>query len=76
MILSNAQIELLESIQSKIRRGDISAIAEKTGLTREYVGMVLNPDSDHFNESIITEAVEIIATREQNTKNLLKKIIP
>lgn len=75
MKLSKTQIELLVNIKSKLRRGDIPSIAEKTGLTENYVGMVLNPDSDHFNEIIVTEAVNLIAEREQNTKKLLESII-
>lgn len=74
MALTKTQIELLETIQSKMRRGDISSIAEKVGLTKEYVGTVLNPKLDRFNEDIVKEAIELINTREQNTKKLLQTL--
>lgn len=75
MKLSKTQIEILVNIKSKIRRGDIPIIALKAGKTENYVGMVLNPDSEFFNESIVTEAVNVIAEREQNTQKLLQKLI-
>ena len=73
MKLTKTQIELLEGIQSNLRRGDISRIAKNIGLTREYVGMVLNPGSTIFNESVIAAAVELIAFRKQNTIQFLKR---
>lgn len=74
MNLTNTQIELLSTIQSKIARGDIKEISENTGFTREYVGKVLNPFSGTYNESIVNEAVKIIGNREQNTNKMLKKL--
>jgi len=74
MNLTNTQKELLSTIQSKIARGDIKEISENTGFTREYVGKVLNPLSDTYNESIVNEAVRIIGMREQNTNKMLKKL--
>lgn len=74
MQLSKTHIEILEGIQGKLRRGDITRIAEKTKFTPEYVGMVLNKDSEHFNEKIIDVAIKVIAKREQSTKNLLEKL--
>lgn len=75
MKLSKTQVEILVNIKSKMRRGDIPSIAEKTGLTENYVGMVLNPKTEFFNEDIVKEAIEVINTREQNTKKLLQSII-
>lgn len=74
MKLSETQNELLKRIESKMQRGDIAAIAEITGMTREYVGMVLNPDSDFYNETIVIEAVKLVTEREQKTKQLLESI--
>lgn len=74
MRLSETQLELLGKIQSKIRRGDITVIAKKTGFSKRYVGMVLSASSEDFNQDIINEMVEIISTRQQNTKNNLEKI--
>lgn len=74
MPLSKTQIELLEAIQTKIKYGDIGTISERVGLTREYVGMVLNPKSDFFNEDIVKAAIEVFNLREQNTKKLLESL--
>lgn len=74
MILSSTQIELLQSIRNRLIRGDIGEIASSVGMTREYVGKVLSPSSDTYNEEIISEAVKIIERREQDTKKLLKKV--
>lgn len=75
MTLSAKDIELLQEIQRKLRRGDITEIAKNTGKTREYVGMVLNPNSDHFNQAIVSEAFDLIYNREQGTAKLLESII-
>ncbi len=75
MTLSRTQIKILYGIQGKLRRGDITAIAKKVGVSKEYVGMVLNPDLDYFREDIVDEAIKIVANREQVTKKLLKSIM-
>lgn len=75
MELSKTHIEILEGLHGKLRRGDIARIAEKTKFTPEYVGMVLNKDSEHFNENIVNAAIQVISKREQNTKKLLEKVI-
>jgi hypothetical protein len=74
MALNDTQLKLLTGIQSNLFRGDIKIISEKTGLTREYVGKVLSLSNDDFNEDIVTAAVGIIAAREQNARQLLKKL--
>lgn len=74
MILNDNQIELLKGIQSKMRRGDRSSIAKKLGLTPEYVGDCLSPNSERFNMQVVEAAADIIKTREQNTKKLLETI--
>lgn len=74
MALNETQIKLLTGIQSNLRRGDINSIAEKTGLTREYVGKALSLSNDYFNEDIVSVAVQIISDREHSAKQLLKKL--
>ncbi|MBA3673473.1 MAG: hypothetical protein H0W75_00700 [Chitinophagaceae bacterium] len=74
MLLDKTQIELLKSIQGKLRRGDKTLIAKKTKFTPMYVWMVLNPDHEYYNEIIVAEAVKIISNREQNRQKLLKSI--
>lgn len=76
MNLSNNQKELLQRIREKISKGDIKAIANKTGLTREYVSKVLSLLSDNYNEDIVKEAVNIISIREQNTQKHLNQLTP
>ena len=72
MNLTGIQQEVLQRINGKIIRGDIGAIAEKVGKSPKYVGMVLSPVTDSYNETIVNEAVRIIKDREQNTANNLK----
>lgn len=74
MALTATQKKLLANIKSKLRRGDTNSIAEITRKSLNYVGMVLNPESDSYNDIIVTEAVKIITEREQNTKKLLQSI--
>jgi hypothetical protein len=74
MPLNETQIKLLTGIQSNLRHGDIREIAEKTGLSREYVGKALSLSNDFFNQDIISVAVEIISERERAEKQLLKKL--
>lgn len=74
MALTKTEIEILETIQSKLKRGDITAIAEKLRLTPEYIGMVLNPKCDRFNEGIVGIAIELISIREQSRKKQLESI--
>lgn len=75
MALSKTQEKILKGIHGKLRRGDITAIANKVGVTKEYVGMVLNPKSEPFREDIVAEAVAIVASREQKQKKLLQTIM-
>ncbi len=44
-------------------KGDIKAIAETTGYSREYVGRVLNPVHPVQNAAIVSEAFRIIDKR-------------
>ena len=74
MALTETQIKILEGIQGNLRKGDVKEITKKTGLTREYVGKVLRPGNDFFNEDVVTEAVKIISVREQFNKKLLNKL--
>jgi PP-loop superfamily ATP-utilizing enzyme len=74
MALSQTQKQLLDKIQSNLRRGDIEAIAKKTSLSRVWISRTLSSNYDDYNEDIVKEAVDMIAKREQVTKDLLKKI--
>lgn len=75
MELSKTQRGLLKNIQRKRKRGDIGFISEKTGLSSAYISLVLNPDEDYWDEKIISEEIELINEREQNTQKLLEKLI-
>lgn len=74
MPLTETQIKILEGIQDNLRKGDVKEITQKTGLSREYVGRVLNLNNDFFNEDVVNEAVKIISAREQFNKKLLSKL--
>lgn len=74
MPLTETQIKILEGIQANLRKGDVKEITQKTGLSREYVGRVLNLSNDFFNEDVVNEAVKIISAREQFNKKLLSKL--
>lgn len=67
-------IKVLDLIQSKLKRGDIQKIAEVTGYTRQFVGMVLSLNTDTYNIAVVDEAVRIIESREQATTKNLKKL--
>lgn len=75
MNLTNDQTEVLQRINNKLVKGDIRDISKTTGFTRVYVSKVLSPNRDAYNADIVNVAVDIIATRDQLTKNLLIKLI-
>ena len=74
MELSQNQIEIIQKVNRRIITGDVLEISRRTGKTKRYVSMVLNPFSDAYNHSIIEEAVDIVTKRDQATKKLLQKI--
>lgn len=75
MNLSENQKELLQKIQLKMRRGDVTRIAKETGFTKAWVSKVLSTsDTETYNDDIVAEAVRIIEKRDQGTTKLLNKI--
>lgn len=70
------QTEVLEVIQKNLRYGDIKIIARRAGYSVEYTGMVLSVVHSAYNDKIVGEAVKLIEERQQDNKNLLKKISP
>ena len=74
MELSQNQIQIIQKVNRRIIRGDVLEISRRTGKTKRYVSMVLNPFSDTYNHSIVEEAVDIVTKRDQATKKLLQKI--
>lgn len=75
MILTKDQTQVLTRINTKLAQGDIRDIAKSTGYTRVYVSRVLSINWDAYNTDIVKAAVDIIATRDQYTKNLLIKLL-
>ncbi len=73
-MLTQTQKDVLEAIQGKLIRGDIKVISEATGFTTVYVGNVLSPSNDAFNQEIVDTAVKIVERRDQVNKNHLKKL--
>ncbi len=74
MNLSDNQIQILQTIKSKLKHGDQKEIAQKSGVSESFVARVLNPDNDAYNEEVIHEAVSIIEEREKKEKELLEKL--
>lgn len=72
--MTKLEQELLKTISGQLRRGDIKTIAEKTGYTREYVGMVLNGERDLYNQNIVDAAVTLISTRNKGVSRQLEQI--
>ena len=73
-MLSDSQKKLVQRINKNLEYGDINSIAEATGMTRVYVGSVLNVKTRTYNDEIINAAIEIIAVREQGRLETLKKL--
>lgn len=65
MKLSKTQVKLLKEIQRKLKRGDITAVAEMTGVTKEYAGMILNPNLEFYRLDVVQAAIKVIADREK-----------
>lgn len=74
MALSNKQKELLQTIQSRLQRGDVSAIGEKCGMHKSQVSRTLNPLTDFFNEVVVDAAMKIILEREAKAEKNLDKL--
>ena len=74
MNTKQAHKKLLKEIQTRLVYGDIQAIADATGFSREYVGKVLNPNTDRKNKVIVDEAVKIIEQRKFITNDQLKVV--
>lgn len=72
--MTTEQIEILNRINNQMARGDIKKISIKTRLSREYVGKVLNPDSDAFNEKVVDTAIKIIEDRNSKNKRRLSQL--
>ena len=73
-MLSDTQKEILEMLKDRLLHGDIADLAKQTGKSRVYVGKVLNPNADYYNEEIVAAAVELVKNRKQGTENLLKEL--
>lgn len=74
MGLTQKQIELIKEIQDKKQQGDVKAISEKTGFTREHVSKCLNIMTPRFNEKIVDAAVEIILKRDKRVEKMIERI--
>ncbi len=72
--MTKLEQELLKTISGQLRWGDIKTIAETTGYTREYVGMVLNGERDLYNQTIVDAAVNLISGRKEGVSKQLEQI--
>ncbi len=69
MPLTTNQISILQRVNKQLERGDITKISKRADFTKEYVGKVLNPFSDTYNQEIINAAIELIAEKKQGQKS-------
>lgn len=61
----------------KYPHGMMTQIAEKRGVTREYVSQVLNSDGDMYDENIVNDAIEYMEKHKQEQverKNKIKRL--
>lgn len=72
--LSDEQIAVLNRINMRLERGDITKISKAADFTKEYVGKVLNPFTSTYNDDIINTAIELISEREQTRKENFEKL--
>jgi hypothetical protein len=68
------ETKILMTLQKQLKQGDIKEISRKTRMSREYVGIVLNPKKFAYNEQIVQTAIEIVKKRQAEKETLLKKI--
>lgn len=75
MNATNNQTQLLELINKKLERGDITEIAKRTENSKSWVSKVLSLSCpDCWDLKIVEEATKIIKSREQVTENLIKEL--
>ncbi len=74
MKLTNSQKSVLQRINKSLEVGDLRIIAEKTGLTYEYVRRVINPFIGNYNNDVIGAAIELITERERIRKETLSQL--
>lgn len=74
MKLTETQKSILEEIKKNLIHGDIAEISKKTKFTPQYVSLVVNPDSHHYNEVIVKLAAALISKRQIADKKILNSI--
>jgi len=74
MKMDDKEIAIIKAIQEKLRQGDIKAIAETVGFSREYVGKCLNTTYDFYNQDIVDVALQVIQKREEHTAKVLEAL--
>lgn len=72
--MTSNELGVLNSINEKLKYGDIQKIAELADLTRERTGFCLNPKNDAYNEVVVEKALVVIEEREAKTSGQLKKL--
>lgn len=74
MALTKLQKDILVRIQKKLEHGDVTLIANKTKLSREYVSRVLSTTTPDYNRRVVSLAANIIADRECLSKEILLQL--
>lgn len=65
MKLSDKQIAVLQKINEKLERGDVTEIAKRSGFTYEHTWRVLNPFVGSYNDKVIEAAINLVLEREE-----------
>ncbi len=72
--MNTQQTAVLKRLRGDLRYGDNVSIGIRTGFSREYVGMCLNPKNDRYNPIIVEAALELIKERDAKEKEILEQL--
>jgi hypothetical protein len=68
------QLAILKKLKGELEYGDVTELAKRTGYSREYVGMCLNPKNDNYNSIIVEAALALIEERLEKEKAQIEKL--
>lgn len=72
--MTTAQSIIVKRLRGELRHGDISLVAARVGMTRQYVGRCLNPTSGVYNQGIVDEALRLIQERKLRDEAVLNQL--
>lgn len=74
MKMNERERVIIQSLQRRLRQGDIKKISQATGYSREYVGRCFNILYDCYNQNIIDAAIKVTNEREKATAKFFKAL--